>query len=78
MQCEGIISMQEMEKIVKTFAKNKTPGNDGIPVEFYQFFWDDIKECMLESFNYSFEHGKLSNSQRQSPQWSISSRSFSL
>ena len=63
--CEGLITLQETEQILKTFNRNRTPGNDGLPVEFYEHFWDDIKVCMLECFNYSYEQGKLSNSQRQ-------------
>ena len=38
MSCEGKITLPEMEKVIKTFKLNKTPGNDGLPVEFYVKF----------------------------------------
>jgi hypothetical protein len=29
---------------------NKAPGPDGFPAEFYQTFWDTIKDDLLEMF----------------------------
>ena len=28
--------------------ENKSPGQDGLPVEFYKYFWDDIKNVFKE------------------------------
>ena len=64
-KCEGLITSDECSKILSDIAKNKTPGNDGLPIEFYIEFWNDIKQMMINSFNYSFEHGLLTTSQRQ-------------
>jgi len=64
-QCEGIISFKECENILKTFKLNKAPGNDGLTIEFYKRFWNEIGECLVESFNYSYKYGELSSSQRQ-------------
>ena len=44
---------------------NKTPGSDGLTVEFYRFFWNIIAKYMVESFSYVFESGNLSISQKQ-------------
>ena len=63
--CEGKITLPEMEKVIKTFKLNKTPGNDGLPVEFYVKFWKNLNIPMKDSFNYSYDKGLLSNSQRQ-------------
>jgi hypothetical protein len=30
--------------------KNKAPGPDGFPTEFYQVFWDTIKDDMMAMF----------------------------
>ena len=46
-------------------ALNKTPGNDGLPIEFYQTFWIAVGELLVESFNESFLKGEMSPSQRQ-------------
>ena len=43
-QCEGKITVQECEAILKSFEENKSPGHDGIPIEFYKKCWTLISE----------------------------------
>ena len=65
-QCgEGVITLDECSKVLNSFALNKTPGNDGLPIEFYQTFWNSVGELLVESFNESFIKGEMSPSQRQ-------------
>jgi endonuclease/exonuclease/phosphatase family metal-dependent hydrolase len=64
-KCEGLVSFEECTRVLDKFSKNKTPGNDGLPIEFYRVFWTDIGELMVESFNYSFQNELLTTSQRQ-------------
>ena len=74
-QCgEGVITLDECSKVLNSFALNKTPGNDGLPIGFYQTFWNSVGELLVESFNESFIKGETSPSQRQavidpSPKW---------
>ena len=63
--CEGKISIQECENVLDSFRTNKSPGNDGIPIEFYKRCWNLISQPFLESVNESFEKGEMSNSQKQ-------------
>jgi len=63
--CEGKISIQECENVLDSFQTNKSPGNDGIPIEFYKRCWNLISQPFLESVNESFEKGEMSNSQKQ-------------
>jgi hypothetical protein len=44
---------------------NKSPGVDGFTVEFYNFFWNDIKIPLVKCLNESLDNGKFSVSQRQ-------------
>ena len=37
--CEGAISPEECASALESFQNNKTPGNDGIPIEFNKKFW---------------------------------------
>ena len=37
-------------KVLNSFALKKTPGNDGLPIEFYQTFWNSVGEPLVESF----------------------------
>ena len=63
--CEGRLTSQECFESLKTMPLNKTPGNDGLPVEFYKQYWCCFGSYIVDSFNYSYEHGQLSNSQKQ-------------
>lgn len=44
-------------------AKGKTPGVDGLPAEFYQWFWPVLGEDLVEVLNYCYSYGRLSLSQ---------------
>ena len=50
--------------MLKTFQKNKSPGNDGLTVEFYIAFWPLIETLLVNNLNYAFEYSKLSYSQK--------------
>ena len=54
-----------MFEALKTFKKNKTPGNDGLTVEFYLAFWPLVEKCLVECLNFAHRHGELSTSQKQ-------------
>ena len=49
----------------KTFQRNKSLGNDCLTVEFYIAFRPLIGTQQVDSLNYAFEYGELSNSQKQ-------------
>ena len=44
---------------------NKSPGNDGLAKEFYETFWNQIKNPFMNSITEAREKKKLSTSQRQ-------------
>ena len=64
-ECEGLITASECSNVLKSMSNNKTPGIDGLPTEFYKFFFKDIINNVLDCFNYSFRVGKLSSDQRR-------------
>ena len=64
-KCEGLMNLAECKKAVLSMKRNKTPGTDGLPIEFYQVFWNEIGETLVRAFNESFQEGKMSNSQRK-------------
>jgi hypothetical protein len=55
--------MEEIKGIVFSLAHNKSPGPDGFPGEFYQFFREKIKNSLKRLFdafiNGSLEIGRL-------------------
>ena len=63
--CEGKLSVAECYNILSTFQNNKTPGNDGLTIEFYRSFWPVLGEMLVKSLNYSYKHGELSSSQKE-------------
>ena len=40
-------------------AKGKSPGSDGLPMEFYVAFWDLLGGDFVNVFNASLETGLL-------------------
>ena len=44
---------------------NKSPGKDGLTKEFYEDFWDEIKELFIASATEAKHRSELSILQRQ-------------
>ena len=63
--CEGKLTISECFKSLQLFQNNKSPGNDGLTVEFYKALWEVVGKIMVDSLNYSYDHGELSNSQKE-------------
>ena len=63
--CEWKLTIEECVKSLNSFEPNKSPGNDGLTVEFYNFFWNIVGELLVASLNYSYDAGELSNSQKK-------------
>jgi exonuclease III len=61
---KGLITHDEILKALKSLSNGKTPGLDGIPTDFYKFFWIDINVIVVDSINYAFEKGEMSADQR--------------
>lgn len=61
--CEGELREKECLEALRTMKNEKSPGNDGIPVEFYKVFWKDISTFYINAINTSYESEKLSVSQ---------------
>ena len=52
------ITMDEIETAIFQMQKGKSPGLDGVPVEFYQENWSEIKNLYIWSslMHYKVEH----------------------
>ena len=55
--CEDEISLEELESVLNSLQSNKSPGNDGLPIEFYKTCWNLNNE--------SFKFGEMPSSQRK-------------
>ena len=47
LSCEGIIYDDEVFKSLKFMENNKSPENTRLSKEFYECFWDEIKNPFL-------------------------------
>ena len=63
--CDEEISEQEVILAMKRFGNNKSPGNDGLTKEFYETFWKELKQPLMNSLNYAKVSKKFLTSQRQ-------------
>ena len=64
-KCEGMLTKAECLQALKTMKPEKTPGSDGLPIEFCKAFWNEILDCLLNAINYTYTEGKSSISQRR-------------
>ena len=62
---EGKLKYSECYKVLSAFENNKTPGNDGLTIELYKFFWAEFGTLLVDSLNYAYCHGELSYTQKQ-------------
>ena len=51
-------SEEEVKMAIFDMEHNKAQGPDGFPTEFYQFFWDVVKQDLMSLF-YEFYMGRL-------------------
>ena len=65
MSCEGHLTEQECLKALRSMDREKTPGTDGFPAEFYKIFWKDLSPLLISALNYSYDEGSLSITQRR-------------
>ena len=59
------ITLQEIEEALSKAPKGKSPGIDGLSIEWISRFWPEIKSLFMEALNASFKEGQLTQSQRR-------------
>ena len=63
--CGGPISPTEAHPALLGMAKGKSPGSDGLPMEFYVSFWDLFGKDLVVVLNVYLKGGLLPSSQRE-------------
>ena len=59
------INFKDLEDAIKSMNNNKTPGEDGLPVDFYKVFWTHLKGVFYEMMCYNYEEGILHKTARK-------------
>ena len=62
---EGEITLKECQDILRTFKREKSPGDDGFTWEFYNCFFDLLGRDLVGNFNSAYNTGDMSISQRR-------------
>lgn len=57
-------TLLELTRLLKTFKRGKSPGADGLPVEFYLTFWDILAPDLMTVFMDFERLGRLPDSYR--------------
>ena len=53
----------EILTVINELKIGKSPGLDGIPIEFY--YWDDLKDILLQLFTFILDNNIMSNEQKK-------------
>ena len=56
------ITSTEIKTVIKNLSKNKSPGLDSFPCEFYQTYREELMPILLKLFQRIAEEGTLINS----------------
>ena len=64
--CEGSLTLAEASEALKLSNRNRTPGPDGLSVEFYLAFWSKLGPLLVDTFNESLREGVLCDSMKAS------------
>ena len=63
--CEGCLTVDECWAALLGMPHGKTPGSDGLSMEFYKVFWQSLGADLVRVLNAAFEAGQLSTSQHR-------------
>ena len=64
-ECEGSITEEECLSALKGMKNGSSPGSNGLTIEFYKVFWNQLKSFLLKSFSAAFYSGSMSQVQRK-------------
>ena len=64
-QQEIQITIEDLQVAIKGMKNNKTPGSDGIPVDFYKVFWTQLKTPFYDMVQHVYEQNKLHGTARE-------------
>ena len=64
-ELEGLITMEEASVALKNMKNDKSPGTDGMTVNFLKFFWRQLGSFVVRSLNEGFLNGEMSVTQKE-------------
>ena len=64
-QLTADLSINEMQNALSDMKNGKAPGCDGLTVDFYKYFWEDLKVPLKEMYDAALAKGILPESTRK-------------
>ena len=64
-ECDGLLTIEECLIALNSMSLNKSPGCDGLTVNFYKHFWYLIGQLVVDALNNAYHKGELSPEQRR-------------
>ena len=62
---DKVITEEELTSALKGMKLNKSPGNDGLTVEFYIHFWDILRPLFIKVVNACYEDKELTRTMKR-------------
>lgn len=62
---EGQITREEASEVLSKMQNDKSPGTDGMTVNFLKFFWGQLSNFVVRSINEGFVKGEMSITQKE-------------
>ena len=59
------LTCRDLEGAIKTMNRNKTPGEDGIPADFYKVFWNKLKKAFHAMVLQCYQEEELHSTARK-------------
>lgn len=63
--CDEEIRQTELDEVIKSMKIGKSPGNDGLTVEFYICFWDIIKDMFFQVLKECINRNEMTTTMKQ-------------
>ena len=54
------LKIEELDSALLQMSGGKSPGLDGITIEFYKYFWSDVRKMLYKAFTDCISAGNLS------------------
>ena len=63
--CKEVLTEKDLYNSLKSMQNNKSPNSNGETKQFYEVFWNKLKEMFVDFVLETKEKGHLSTSERQ-------------
>ena len=57
---EGLLTLKEAGKTLKSMNNHESPGTNGFSADFHKVFWKQLDTFLLRAINAGFQNGELS------------------